>query len=549
MARLNLHLTVWGFCLLAGIANGQTIWYVDDDAALGGDGTSWETAFTYLQDALANTESGDEIHVAGGVYTPDRHETAMVASGRSSATFRLRSGVAVRGGYRGCPGGTCGGGDPDERHLPSYETVLSGDLNGNDAEVASPDDLLDEPTREDNSDQVVTGDNTDSTALLEGFIVTGGNGRCGAKGGGISIEYGSPTIRDCTIRGNSSDRGGGGAFDNAASSPSFIDCRFSDNAAVGFGGGMSSAGAPTLTRCTFVGNTARESAGGLETKGNATVVGCVFSRNSAMHRGGGAYDHASAMWTNCTMADNSASYGAGMSTSGSPSLANCAFLLNSAREEGGGLHSREDSSPVLTDCVFSGNTARSGGGMSNSRNSALLTNCTFSENSAIADGGGVYNDAGHVTLLNSILWGNRNIHGSKRAAQVFDTAEGLTAASYTCIQDSIAYDGDVFPGLGNIDAAPFFADVDGADGVAGTGDEDLRLLPHSPCIDAGDTAAVPGDIHDLDDDGDIDEPTPIDLLRAAGSSMTLAVLTPETPIRRIPPSVSWTWAQSNSRRI
>jgi hypothetical protein len=40
---------------------------------------------------------------------------------------------------------------------------------------------------------------------------------------------------------------------------------------------------------------------------------------------------------------------------------------------------------------------------------------------------------------------------------------------------------------------------------------DLRLVPGSPAIDAGDNTAVPPNIADLDGDGDIDEPTPIDI--------------------------------------
>ena len=38
--------------LLAVSAQAQTVYYVDDDAPLGGDGTSWSTAFKFLQDAL-----------------------------------------------------------------------------------------------------------------------------------------------------------------------------------------------------------------------------------------------------------------------------------------------------------------------------------------------------------------------------------------------------------------------------------------------------------------------------------------------------------------
>jgi hypothetical protein len=54
------------------------------------------------------------------------------------------------------------------------------------------------------------------------------------------------------------------------------------------------------------------------------------------------------------------------------------------------------------------------------------------------------------------------------------------------------------------------ADAQEWDGIDGTDDDDLRLAPGSPCIDAGDNATVPEDGTDLDDDGDPDEPCPLD---------------------------------------
>jgi hypothetical protein len=55
---------------------------------------------------------------------------------------------------------------------------------------------------------------------------------------------------------------------------------------------------------------------------------------------------------------------------------------------------------------------------------------------------------------------------------------------------------------GNIDTDPFFVDPN---------NDDYRLLPGSPCIDAGDNNSVPQDIADLDGDGNTTEPIPFDL--------------------------------------
>ena len=70
-----------------------------------------------------------EIRVAGGTYVPSDRSDPVV---ERSETFRMLDGIALLGGYRGCPGGDCGGGDPDERDVVAYESVLTGDLLGDD---------------------------------------------------------------------------------------------------------------------------------------------------------------------------------------------------------------------------------------------------------------------------------------------------------------------------------------------------------------------------------------------------------------------------------
>jgi hypothetical protein len=102
-----------------------TIHYVDDDATGASDGSSWEDAFVCLQDALAAAHYSDQILVAQGIYKPDMG--AGITPGDREATFQLVNGVILKGGYGGS-----GTADPDARDVELYETVLSGDLNGDD---------------------------------------------------------------------------------------------------------------------------------------------------------------------------------------------------------------------------------------------------------------------------------------------------------------------------------------------------------------------------------------------------------------------------------
>ena len=78
--------TLLAICTAVCAARAQVVIYVDDDASLGGDGLSWETAKSYLQDALSLATAGDEIRVAGGVYRPDVDEGGGVAAIKYDAT-------------------------------------------------------------------------------------------------------------------------------------------------------------------------------------------------------------------------------------------------------------------------------------------------------------------------------------------------------------------------------------------------------------------------------------------------------------------------------
>jgi len=232
--------------------------YVDADAAGANDGTSWAHAYNYLQDGLADANSAVkpvEIRMAVGTYRPDRNSAEPNGTGDREATFQLVNGVAVRGGYAGV-----GEPDPNARNIELYETMLTGDLDGDDVQVP-PSDLLTEPTRAENSYHVVIGSGTDETGVLDGFTITAGNANVfedvNDSGGGMYNAYGSPTLLNCTFSSNSASNdglGGGGGMANHYSNPTITNCTFSDNGAScwggGGGGGMRNEYSnPILTNC------------------------------------------------------------------------------------------------------------------------------------------------------------------------------------------------------------------------------------------------------------------------------------------------------------
>jgi len=84
-------------------ATGKTI-YVDQDATGVNDGTSWENAYIYLQEALADANTAEkpvEIRVAQGVYKPNGGLVAIPEFDWRTTTFKLINGVTLKGGYAG----------------------------------------------------------------------------------------------------------------------------------------------------------------------------------------------------------------------------------------------------------------------------------------------------------------------------------------------------------------------------------------------------------------------------------------------------------------
>jgi hypothetical protein len=285
------------------LCGGPCTWYVDDSAVGGNNGQNWTDAFTKLQDALAMAAPGDKIKVAGGTYRPDRGGGQTLFD--ITATFSLMDDLVIEGGYAGF-----GEPDPNARDVEGYETILSGDLKGDDGPNFT--------NNSDNSHHVVSANISSGGAVLDGFTVTAGNAvglNPTGQGGGIYIGSGSPILVNCTFIRNKAVRGGGASNSHYfADDPSFISCKFIGNSADNAGGGMESQGGePSLTNCVFSGNTSAGGGGGLLNMGNsiATMTNCTLSGNSAVNGGGIFNDWATASVEvlNCILWSNSDSGG------------------------------------------------------------------------------------------------------------------------------------------------------------------------------------------------------------------------------------------------
>ena len=517
--------------MLSTAAVGKTI-YVDDDAAGANDGSNWENAYLYLQDALADANSAEkpvEIHVAQGIYKPD--QGLAITAGDDSATFRLINGVAINGGYAGT-----GESNPDECDVDMYKSILSGDLEGNDLEVEEFRDIFPDPTRKgrvENSKHVLIGSYTDETAVLDGFTITAGLDAQGddvTGGAGIGIESGSPTIVNCIFTGNVSfsnasalvNHNGScpnlinctfsdnyslrGTMENYESDPILTYCRFSNNSDIGIQNRDNSN--PILVNCTFENN---EDGVSSEIDCSVTLTKCTFmdNKDGIDHRIGGRLS-----LTDCVFRDNSLSgitssadeltltdclfvhnRGAAISQTGGGdvTLKSCEFRANTNSGRGGALKVNGETF-TADNCIFSGNVAEHrGGAFEVSARRAVISNCLFAGNVARESGGAIDTHNNAYTIIRNCTFSGNTSDGTGSSLYVDNSTkvtncifwdESSPVIEFRHNEPLISYcnfQGGWF-GEGNIDTEPCFVEQ---------GNWDTNGTPD----DANDDFWIDGDYH------------------------------------------------------
>jgi predicted outer membrane repeat protein len=192
---------------------------------------------------------------------------------------------------------------------------------------------------------------------------------------------------------------------------------------------------------------------------NCSVSNCV----APVDCGGGVYINSDSFPTleNCTITDCFADYGGGIYVGNESELT----LLSSkvAENEGniaGGIRTFKSIAHV-TNCLLVANNASEGGAMNNYESTVNMLNCSVLNNVSYYDGSAMWNDSdAMVYISNSILWGND---------RAINRAKG--SMNHCCISEE-----SVLNGENNIQVDPMICPAS------------YRLLPGSPCIDAGDSS-------------------------------------------------------------
>ncbi len=202
----------------------QTIYHVTTTGT--GNGSSWASTCSF-QMALDSSSAGDTIWVAVGSYIPtSNYGVTPITATNYEATkhFRMKNGVAIYGGFLGNET------QLSQRDWVNNVTIFTGKLGPSEIPSDSCAHVFYHPSSI----------NIDSTAVLDGFTITGGSYTIAANplptefGAGMFNDIASPTLRNLIFTRNIANGGAGIYNDN--SSPKMYNIVFENNKAITYGG-------------------------------------------------------------------------------------------------------------------------------------------------------------------------------------------------------------------------------------------------------------------------------------------------------------------------
>lgn len=387
--------------------------YVDLDATGSNNGTTWDNAFTSVNDAVEAAQDGDEIWIAAGTYLP------VAPTENPDTALYVDVNISIFGGFAG------GETSLDERDPLTNRTTISGDHNEDD----SMGDIL--SNKEDNNRHIFFVRDGLDGVTIDGLIIRNGKS-LGVEGSGNNRRAGGVlAYSPCTLR----------------------QVQFVSNYGY-FGGGFyprgSGATGSIVENCEFLQNEAQLGAGIYMNAETVTVSDCEFTSNTAEDSGGGIYDNSSigSVIMNCEFVDNQTREfrGAGIYLSDTEgSVMSCTFESNiSIVSSGAAIQLRTDDDEVdfktsnIQNCTFELQNARFGGaiGVYDSLTIANISGCSFSDNRSDNVGGAISNAFGGTTNVDACFF-EANESGSGGAIYL-QNDEGVVNVSSSVFVANIA---------------------------------------------------------------------------------------------------------------
>jgi uncharacterized repeat protein (TIGR01451 family)/CSLREA domain-containing protein len=366
---------------------------------------------------------------------------------------------------------------------------------------------------------------TGVTAAISGLTIS--DGRSSTNGGGISNQ-GTLALTNCTVTSNSAAGFGGGIY--STGSLALTNCDLSSNVSAAFGGGLSVNGGSTqisggrvdgnkagtsgagieadsgtmmITGTAVTGNKSSGTGGGIRNLGTMRLLDVTIIGNSAFSASGGIINRDGTLtMVDCAVMGNMAAYNGGAANNGAGvmSMTGCTVAFNMATSgKNGGIgngDSGDSVSMTLVNCTIANNTAITTGGGIGNVGTLLLTNCTVAGNAASGPaglGGGIYFEAGKVTLRNTIVAGN--LHGAGPSIVPSDIAKkGAAVSDFASAYNLIGTggSGDLVPGAfhNRVLLDPILGPLQDNGGPTQT----MALLDGSPAFNAGNNLLVPGGV-------------------------------------------------------
>ena len=455
------------------VESGPCILRVDAAATGTGTGFSWTNAFRVLQNAVDRAYSGCEVWVKEGTYF----------TGDLNPVLVMKDGVDMYGGFEGDENVL---GDRPSPTLLSH-SVIDGQKYGKHGVVGASNACFD-------GFKVQFGGNTGTVK---------GNGPPNDGGGMFNYDVSDLTIYNCIFSWNAA--GAGGAISNKFSDKIYVeDCTFNNNRSY-YGGGIRARDTSLkVYDCDFLHNTSPSYGGAMHVAGsNIGVYNSTFYANHAEYSGGAIKSAGDIISVDsCGFSGNyGENYGGAISTvNDNFNISNSYFYNNKGvylkpghimgyfyYGHGGAIFSR-DSTGEISNNILKGNFAFLGGAIYNKSGGAiLLSNNLIVYNEAIIGGGlfldinsqmtisnttiannqtvftwsfesrrkagGIYGWHSHLTISNSIIWGNYDLTSPSWFFVIADDTE-LPAVIYSDIWRPSA--AGPWAGTGNINADPYF---------------------------------------------------------------------------------------------